>query len=351
MARTLAHALDTVCRNNGWFYKILSLYDTPIDVNTKYFSLDKFEGFGKNRTLFFIKTIKTIRGTDTIILSHINLASIGLLIKLLNPKCKIWVIAHGIEVWRKLPLHKRLILKCSSKIICVSRYTRQEMIRRHQLNPSVCHVLNNAIDPFIKVPDELVKPDNLLERYSLTHKNNVILTLTRLTSTEMYKGYDRVIAAISNLKREFPDVKYILAGKYDTAEGERVKKLIAEHHVGEQVILTGFIAEDELADHFLLADLFVLPSKKEGFGIVFIEALACGLPVICGSVDGSVDAIRDGELGKAINPDNGQELEDAIAQSLQHPLTISERKSLQQKCLEYFNEDQYVESLEHLLVT
>jgi len=99
---------------------------------------------------------------------------------------------------------------------------------------------------------------------------------------------------------------------------------------------------------FLLADLFVLPSKKEGFGIVFIEALACGLPVICGNADGSLDAIRNGELGVAINVEDLDQLEQAIDESLKKPLTAEKRKTLQQQCLQYFNEKDYIISLQKL---
>ena len=122
-------------------------------------------------------------------------------------------------------------------------------------------------------------------------------------------------------------------------------KLISVYKVDEQVILPGFIDESELTDHFLLADLFVLPSKKEGFGIVFIEALACGLPVVCGNTDGSVDAIYNGELGKAINPDDIAELENAITEYLKTPLTEDKRRLLHDKCLLHFNENDYMNKL------
>jgi len=98
-----------------------------------------------------------------------------------------------------------------------------------------------------------------------------------------------------------------------------------------------------------LADMFVLPSKKEGFGIVFIEALACGLPVICGNVDGSVDAICNGKLGKAINPDDLPELELALTAYLQTEITEDTRKYLQEQCLLHFNEGEYTKNLEKLI--
>ena len=202
----------------------------------------------------------------------------------------------------------------------------------------------------MKLPLNFTKPEHLLKRYWLTKENQVIFTLTRLASTEQYKGHDQVIKVMSKLKEKFPNVRYILAGQYDHSEEIRIQKLISEYKVDEEVIMTGFIKENELSDYFLLADLFVLPSKKEGFGIVFIEALACGLPVICGNVDGSVDAIRDGELGTAINPDGLAELEKALTDYLTTPLPEGKRRDLQEQCLRHFNEIDYMNHIEKLIL-
>lgn len=226
----------------------------------------------------------------------------------------------------------------------------QKVIAMHGVDPAKCEVLNNILDPEIKLPENFIKPAYLLNRYKLTPKNQVIFTLTRLASTEQYKGYEQVIKAIGLLKTRFPNIKYILSGKYDDKEEKRIKQLINQHMVKDNVIVTGFIPETELEDHFLLADLFVLPSKKEGFGIVFIEALACGLPVICGNEDGSLDAIRNGELGTAINVDDIQQLEEAMINSLNLPLDVEHRKYLQTKCLEYFNTADYKDKLEKMLL-
>ena len=94
----------------------------------------------------------------------------------------------------------------------------------------------------------------------------------------------------------------------------------------------------------------MLPSKKEGFGLVFIEALACGLPVICGDGDGSIDAIKNGELGTAINVDDIEALKHAIRNALNIPLTTNHRKYLQSKCLEHFNTQAYKGALERALM-
>lgn len=348
MTRTLAHALNTTATDNGWDFKLWSAYDADGDLDTRYLPKKSFKGFG-SRLKFVRKAMLSAIKFDVVVLSHINLALAGGMIKLINPKCKIWLVAHGIEVWRKLSFVKINLLKNCDRIICVSNFTKNEIVKTHGVIADKCVVLNNIIDPFMPLPAVFEKPGNLLKQYGLTANNPILFTLTRLSTAEQYKGYEQVIKTVSKLKHTFPAIKYIIAGAADTEEATRVKKLIQYNNVEEQVILTGFINEAELPDHFLLADVFVLPSRNEGFGIVFIEALACGLPVICGNIDGSLDAIKNGLLGTAINPDNLDELENAITQCLLKPLTQPMRKKLQQECLAYFNEADYIKNLQQLL--
>jgi phosphatidylinositol alpha-1,6-mannosyltransferase len=350
MTRTLAHSLHRLALSNNSNFELWSVYDNNNDLMQKYLPPGNFRGFGHKRSVFFIQALKTAFKTDVIIISHINLAIVGLAIKVINPACKILLVAHGIEVWRPLSLVKRRFLKKCDKIICVSNFTRHKVIKWHPINAAKTVVLNNVIDPFMTLPSDFEKPQHLLDRYRLTTANIILFTLTRMVVTEQYKGYEQVIKVMSKLKAKFPSIKYILSGQYDVAEEKRIKQLINEYNVEEQVILTGFIEEDKLSDHFLLADLFVLPSKKEGFGIVFIEALICGLPIVCGNADGSMDAIRNGELGQAINPDDMNELENALAKYLETPLTSGMRKNLQQECFRHFNEDNYIDKLQELLI-
>ena len=349
MTRTMAHSLNVLSNKKSWDFQLWSAYDARDDVMPQYLPPGKFKGFDCNRTAFVLKTLLLRKRPDVIIISHINLAVIGLLVKFMKPKCKVWLIAHGIEVWRPLSAIQKRFLKRCDKIVCVSNFTKGQMVTRHNVKEDVCEVLNNAIDPFMQLPDTFEKPAELLKRYRLTEQTPVIFTLTRLASTEQYKGHDQVIKALSKLKQRFPGIRYILAGQYDHKEEIRIQRLISAANVDEEVILTGFIDEEEIAGHFLLADLFVLPSKKEGFGIVFIEALACGLPVVCGDSDGSIDAIRNGKLGTAVNADNLEGLEKAICNYLQAPLTSERRKYLQQACLAEFNETDYIDKLYKML--
>ena len=350
MTRTLAHSLNSIAQKNKWDFKLWSVYDNKADLMPQYLPENNFRTFGSDRAGFIFKTIAYAAWPDVIIISHVHLAVIGLIVKAFNPKCKIWLIAHGIEVWRPLSMSQKLLLKICNKIICVSNFTKQQMITRHHVDEKKCEVLNNAVDTFMKLPVSFEKPRALLDKYRLLDNNPVIFTLTRLASTEQYKGHDHVIKVIARLKQKFPGIRYILAGEHDHKEEIRIQKLISAHDVEKEVILTDFLSEEELTDHFLLADLFVLPSKKEGFGIVFIEALACGLPVVCGNSDGSVDAIDHGRLGTAINTEDLDGLEKAITDFLIVPLTEEKRRYLQEECLKLFNETDYMNRIEKLIL-
>ena len=139
----------------------------------------------------------------------------------------------------------------------------------------------------------------------------------------------------------------MVGGKAQAEELKRIQQTIQQHQVNDQVQLIGFIKDEELTDHYLLADVFVLPSKKEGFGIVFIEAMACGLPVIAGNKDGSVDALMNGELGTLIDPDNEFELLNAIIASLNNE--THNPLALQQKVVANFGFHQYKQRLKTYL--
>ena len=89
--------------------------------------------------------------------------------------------------------------------------------------------------------------------------------------------------------------------------------------VADRLVLPGFVADADLPALYRAADLFVMPSRKEGFGIVFLEAMACGTPVVAGNADGSADAVCDGELGAMVDPGDPIALTTAIAEALSDP--------------------------------
>jgi glycosyltransferase involved in cell wall biosynthesis len=258
------------------------------------------------------------------------------------------LIAHGIEVWGKQQGLKRKALESADLILSVSNFTKRKIIEN---NPTVragkIKIIFNAIDPYFKPPKAFHKPGYLLDRYKLRADNQIVLTVTRLSSTEKYKGYDNVIRCVRQIAEVNPEIRYLLCGNADKPESERINALINDINANRLVTTTGFVSDVELVDHYLLADVFVMQSAKEGFGIVFIEALACGRKVIAGNSDGSVDALLNGTLGTLINPLSTEELNDAITDSLK---AASNPHELQSKAIENFGFLSFKRRVKKLLV-
>lgn len=131
---------------------------------------------------------------------------------------------------------------------------------------------------------------------------------------DRYKGVDEILELLPTLARERPDITYLVVGDGD--DRARMEAKATTLGVREHVVFAGYIPESEKADHYRLADVFVMPGRGEGFGIVYLEALACGVPVIASSADASGEAVRGGLLGQIVNPDRPAELRAAILQAL-----------------------------------
>ncbi len=303
-------ALTDLAAENKMQFKVVSPYDVMPD--ERYVSLQNFQGFNKNKISFVYHLIINAYNCDTLIVGHINLSIVALLMKVFNPSLKIILITHGIEVWYTLPSIKRKLLRNCDLVLAVSNFTKNKIIERHGIEDEKIQILHNTIDPYLVVPDKFEKPKYLLERYQVNENVKIILTVTRITKQDQYKGYDLVLECLPELMNADENFLYLLVGKIDFEEKVRLNKKIADLKISEKVRLIGYVEESELIDHYQLADIFILPSKKEGFGIVFIEALTYGLSVIAGNQDGSVDALKNGELGSLIDPGNISEIRKTI---------------------------------------
>lgn len=312
--RSFIKALTDLNDNKHCDLNILSAYDSKVD--ERYGSKTQFKGFSKSRIKSAISAIKYSRTANICILGHINLGIVGILIKILYPKCRLIIICHGIEIWGRLPFLKKLALKKADKILAMSNYTRNHIIYHNHILPEKVEILHNTIDPYFILPGVESKPAGLLTKYNLSGNQPVILTISRLSFTEKAKGYDTVISSMPQILKDHPDAIYLLCGRYDNLEIERLQQHIKATGVEKNVIIAGFLNEEEVADHYRLADVFVLPSKKEGFGIVFLEALICGTRVIGGNQDGTMDALRNGLFGTLVNPNSVNEIATAISAEL-----------------------------------
>ena len=348
VCRSMAKALAEVSSSQDTF-EMVSLCDKPADFSQRYLPEGLCRGFSYRRLAFVRYMLRKVWSTQIIILAHVNLISLAWMMKLLAPGIRIILLAHGKEVWPRLPHWKRSFMSREMEIWSVSRYTRMKLLEQHGIPPSRIKVLHNCLDPFFEVPNSFTKPSNLLERYNLNGTQKILLSICRMAHYERNKGYDLVLEVLPEIILQFPNLVYLLAGGTSTKEHARLTRKISDLDLESHVILTGFIKDEELPDHHLLADVFILPSSKEGFGLVFIEAAVCGTEIIAGNKDGSRDAVLDGRLGKLVNPTSRKEILSAIMQSLKAEYNESLAKERQSLALSVFSFEHYRSNINQLL--
>lgn len=348
VCRILGKALYERTLDGTTTLQIISSHDQQQQAfDNRYFPSEIFKGWRNKRPQFVFSALKSGVCSKKIILSHVNLLPIGWLVKLINPKVKLILLAHGIEVW-SIPMgYKEFMLKKCDSILCVSAFTRQQMITQYALPPEKMLVFNNCLDPFLNAPVEKAVAMKLRKKYGLNESDKVLFTLTRMESGERYKGYDRVIEALSQLHQQCPQMKYLIGGSYEASEKLYIDQKINKFGLLGKVLFAGFIPEDELAHHFEMCDYYVMPSYNEGFGIVFIEALYYGLPVVAGNKDGSVDALEQGKWGMLIDPLDIDAIKMALKTLYDMPVQsgVVNRKDLLLK----FGYEAYKVKLENLL--
>lgn len=247
---------------------------------------------------------------DVILCGHLNFMSLAATLAKLG-SAKLWLQTHGIEAWAPRGAFARRSLAACDLVTCVSRYTRSRLLEWSDIAPERVRVLPNTVRAgFAPRP----RRAELVERHGLAGRR-VVTTVGRLAGAERYKGHDRLIRALPGILARRSDAAYLIVGSGD--DEPRLRALAQAAGVARHVVFAGEVAADELPDYFALADVFAMPSTGEGFGIVFLEAAACGLPVIGGNADGSRDALADGAIGRLIDPLSQDELADAVVAGLE----------------------------------
>lgn len=258
--------------------------------------------------LFYVRALRKMTkeiNFDLVICGHINLLPLARM----ATKAPL-LIAHGIEAWkpRRRPFIP-LIRDCRA-VIAVSDLTRERLVSWSRFQ-GAAFVLPNAV----RAERYGIRPKraDLLERYALGGKR-VILTVGRVSGSERYKGFDEILDVLPSLPQ---DIVYLIAG--GGSDVTRLQQKAAHLGVAERVRFTGLFPEEEKADLYALADAYVMPSRGEGFGFVFLEAMASGIPVIGSRHDGGREALLGGELGRLVDPSNPTEICVAIEEELDPP--------------------------------
>lgn len=344
-------ALQSFCSAS---YSIFIKHDSGLKSESYYLYSIKFYVSGNwpltLRTLAFSTQILALglwQCPNLVITTHLNFTVAAYWLKRLTG-IPYWAVAHGVEAWDIQRPALKTALHYADRIIAVSTYTRDRLLKEQNLDPNKISILPNTFDPHrFKIG---TKPAYLLERYKLEPEQPIILTVNRLCSSESYKGYDKILGALPQIRQAIPNVHYIIVGKGD--DRPRLEQLIHQRQLQDCVTLAGFIPDPELCDYYNLCDVFAMPSKLEGFGIVYLEALACGKPTLGGNQDGAIDALCHGELGALVDPDHVGAIAQTLIQILQgtypNPL-IYQPEVLRQKVIDTFGFERFKQTLAELM--
>jgi glycosyltransferase involved in cell wall biosynthesis len=234
---------------------------------------------------------------NLVVCGHLNLLPIAYMVARIKnvPFCG---IIHGIDAWKpnKSKVVNFLIARADF-FVSVSEVTIQRFTAWSNFPKNRIYLLPNCFNPEQFSPGLPLKEK--VECYGIQNRT-VIMSLGRLVGYERYKGFDVVLECLPILINHIPDIVYIIVGEGDDRKRleEKAKRLL----VADKVIFTGYVSELSKADYYRLAQAFVMPSQGEGFGIVFLEAMACGIPVVGSILDGGREALRDGRLGTLVDP-------------------------------------------------
>ncbi len=268
-----------------------------------------FRGFGRDKAALLAYLLRAAPRLDTLYLGHVNLAPLGLLLRSIRPRIKYWVATHGVEVWEPLPFFRRMGLRSARGVLSVSAFTARQMVNAQKLDPQRVFLLPAALDPsFIQAPsDEKVLP--------LPPQSRVLLTVGRLVSGEPGKGVNSVIRVLPDVLEVVPDLFYVVIGGGDLQP--RLENLARQSPARDRILFIGKLKLEELKHFYSRSHVFVMPSRQEGFGIVFLEAMALGTPVIAGDYGGAPEIVQDGVTGFLVKPDDLEALTDRLIRLLQ----------------------------------
>jgi phosphatidylinositol alpha-1,6-mannosyltransferase len=249
-----------------------------------------------------------VRSVDFVFCGHVFMAPLAALIARLKA-AKLIIQTHGIEAWPRPSGLQREAVESADLLLCVSRYTRAAVLSWAAIAPERVLVLPNTFKETF-TPANGLKPQIPLG----IENRRTLLTVARMHPSQQYKGQDRVISALPYVLSHGHDVEYIVVGEGD--DRGRLELLAREVGVSDRVHFLGAIDLQVLSDAYRKADLFVMPSTGEGFGIAFLEAMVSGIPTLGLSVAGATDALADGELGTMVSE---SELPAAIVRLLAKP--------------------------------
>jgi len=293
-SRHLAAVLTEFASSRGMDCRLLSLNDSPelhrMSLGGREFV---FTGCDRAKGQFTMTALRAARRKAKLVLAaHPNLGPVVQAMRFAAPWMKRIICTHGIDVWEPLGGLRRFALSNANLVLAPSRDTADRVASEQRVARERIRVLPWALDPqfeaLLAVGAKAAPPEGF-------PAGRVILTVARWLATERYKGMDTLIIALPRLLTSWPELQLVLVGTGDDRVWleDLMEKNGVERHVH---FLTG-LSYSELAACYSACEIFALPSGGEGFGMVYLEAMAYGKPVIGGAHGGAPEIIEDGVSG------------------------------------------------------
>jgi phosphatidyl-myo-inositol dimannoside synthase len=293
-SRQVLCAVQNVLDRHGWSAAYLGLNDPqgPQRLQRAGRSVH-FRGFKRSKFRFVLQSLRLARQNPRIVIAaHPHLALPTLVMKGLSPTMKTIVVCHGVEVWARLPAPRRYGLLAADIVLAPSNYTAVMLRKVQGVAAEKIRMLPWPVNAeMLRMSDE---PSNLPLPAGFPD-GRVILTVGRWVAAERYKGADDLIRAMPKLLSSFGGLHLVAIGSGDDLP--RLRRIVTELGVGTSVHFLERVSSEELSACYANAEVFALPSTGEGFGIVFLEAMAFGLPVVGAAAGGVTDVVQDGVNG------------------------------------------------------
>jgi glycosyltransferase involved in cell wall biosynthesis len=286
-----------VCRalnefNDASEKRVMLATDKPADVTTQVNKLPglHLEAYDRNRVRFTRRALSLAasRRIDLLLIGHVNYAPLGWILRRMQPQLRYGVMMYGIDVWARLSPLRRRALQQADFTVSISEYTGRRAVEANDMVAKRIYLLPNALE----WNEEDIRGNSVSPAMP---SGTRLLTVCRLDSTEKYKGVDTVIQALPQVAARVPDVQYFIVGS--GSDSARLEELAYTVGVSERVHFTGPLDDASLRAYYQSCDVFVMPSAKEGFGFVFLEAMQYCKPVVAADMGGSPEVVQDGVTG------------------------------------------------------
>jgi phosphatidylinositol alpha-1,6-mannosyltransferase len=256
---------------------------------------------------------------DLILCAHVGLAPAARAIQKIKP-IPYWLVLYGIEVWGDLPPAKAEALRGAERYVTITRFTLDAMIARQNLKDVRASILPPTL------PKAKPRSREASSEAAKKPQRPTVLTVGRIAASERYKGHDAILDVWPQVVQRVPDAEYLIVGDGD--DRARLESRAREMGVTNSVHFAGSVSPEELDVCYDRCSVFAMPARTEldaraprgeGFGIVFLEAMAHGKAVIGPRVGAPAEFIRSGEHGLLVDPANPGELSEALIELLQDP--------------------------------